>query len=87
MLNQAGVDLRVLAAAQIEAEFACSVREWLEGATDELPEPSLFGLSDEEGAKLAAETARVLFSQDEASLTASWYDEAALAYEQISKAG
>jgi hypothetical protein len=87
MLNQAGVDLRVLAAAQIEAEFACSVREWLEGATDELPEPSLFGLSDEEGAKLAAETARVLFSQDEASLTASWYDEAASAYEQISKAG
>jgi hypothetical protein len=87
MLNQVGVDLRALAAAQIEAEFACSVREWLEGRSDELPEPSLFGLSDEEGAQLAADTARVLFSQDEPSLTAAWYDEAAAAYEQSSRVG
>lgn len=86
MKNQAGRDMVALAAAQIEAEFAVAVRDWLEGRSDELPEPSLYGLSDEDGCRLAADTSAIVLAEDasdESALEAFWYDEASAAYEQI----
>lgn len=69
-------ELALIAAAEIDAAFVLAVTEWYNGG-EEMPDPSLYGLSEEEGAKLAAETLAVVLSDDGAAEMGSWFDAAA----------
>lgn len=52
-LQELSLDLRALAAAEIDREYVLAVRAFLSGETEEIPEPSLYGLSQEEAQAIA----------------------------------
>lgn len=54
-LTELALDLRALAAAEIEREFVLSVRTWLQDGEGDPPDGSLFGLSLEEVQALVLE--------------------------------
>lgn len=54
-LTALALDLRALAAAEVEAAYILEVRAYLNGETDEEPDAQLFGICHEEAQALVLE--------------------------------
>lgn len=54
-LQELALDLRALATAEIEREFVLDVRAFVETGDGEIPDHTLYGLSDEEAQALVLE--------------------------------
>lgn len=62
----------------VERAFRTACVAWVNGTASELPNPAKYGISEELGCELAAEAVR-----QDAEQAASWYDEAAYAYDAV----
>ena len=88
-MTELALDLRAIADAELDAMFVLAVRDFLEGVVEEIPDPRLYGMTEEEGAKLAAEAARIVLA-DEAAEHGAWFADAAeidAAFERIQRTG
>ncbi len=66
-LENLALDLRALAAAEVDREYVLAVREYLNGETDEEPDPALFGICLEEAQALVLEVLAVETSEARAA--------------------
>jgi hypothetical protein len=66
-LTELALDLRALATAEIDREYVLAVRDFLSGETEEVPEPSLYGLSDEEAQAIVLEVLLVESDEERAA--------------------
>jgi len=58
-LTDHALDMRALATAEIERQYVLDVREFLSSDDGEIPDPSLYGLSQEEAQALVLEVLAV----------------------------
>jgi len=79
-LQQLAVAELVWVELALELAYAAECEAFLQGRTDGVPDPAEYGLSEELARTIAVEAHLA-----EVARTAAWYEEAAAAYEQVSR--